>query len=429
MLFLPPRWGKSELVSRLLPGYALGRQPDCNLGIVSYGAELAEELSADARRIVLDDPYRDVFGDRYSADAGSTVELDRQSKAVNHWRVAGHRGGVRAVGVGGALTGRGFDLLDVDDPIKGREEADSELERDRLWKFFRGTLRTRLEPGAGILWTQTRWHFDDGAGRLLEAAEANPKVDQWEVISLPAIAEEDDLLGRAIGEPLDPFRFDLEELEALKANDEREFWAQYQQRPTPDEGDVFHRDWFQWEYPAPAVSRRAPLFQYWDTAHGKRNPQRKGDRSVCGTWRFEGNKYRLVHLWVGRPDYPTLKRTARELATAFRPQAIIIEDHASGQSLIQDLRQTALPVLPWKTRNESKLERAKAVSPLWQAGRVVISVSEQAAEVFIREHLQFPHGKYDDIVDMSSMALAHMAIWNHAGGSRIKQTSFRFAAA
>lgn len=430
MLFLPPRWGKSELTSRLLPGWALGREPDWNVGIVSYGAELAEELSADARRVVLDDQYAEVFGGRYAAEPGSSVEIDRQSKAVNHWRVAGHRGGVRAVGVGGALTGRGFDLLIIDDPVKGREEADSELERDKLWKFFRGTLRTRLEPGAGILVIQTRWHFDDLAGRLIEAASANPKTDQWEVISLPALAEDDDPLGRTPGQPLDPHRFDVGDLEVIKASDEREFWAQYQQRPTPDEGDVFHRDWFSWEHPVPPVSRRAPLFQYWDTAHGKRNPKRKGDRSVCGTWRFEGNRYRLVHLWVGRPDYPTLKRTAIELAAAYRPQAIIIEDHASGQSLIQDLRQTALPVLPWKTRNESKTERAKAVAPLWQSGRVAISVPKEAAEVFIREHLQFPFGKYDDIVDMSSMALSHMHIWNQGGRrSRPHYTDFRFAAA
>lgn len=428
MLFLPPRWGKSELTSRLYPGWILGKEPDWNVGIVSYGAELAEELSADARRIVLDDEYAAIFGRTYNPDAGSSVELDRQSKAVNHWRIAGRRGGVRAVGVGGALTGRGFDVLQIDDPVKGREEADSELERERLGKWYRGTLRTRLEPGAGILLIQTRWHFDDLAGRLLSAAAENPKTDQWEVVSLPALAEEDDVLGRVLGEPLDPFRFDLADLEVIRASDEREFWAQYQQRPTPDEGDVFQRGWFNWEYPAPAVSIRAPLFQYWDTAHGKRNPQRKGDRSVCGTWRFEGNRYRLVHLWVGRPDYPTLKRTAYELAAAFHPKAIVIEDHASGQSLIQDMRQTALPVLGWKTRNESKTERAKAVAPLWQAGKGLLSVPKEHAEVFIREHLQFPHGKHDDVVDMSSMALAHMAIWNAPTNTRLKQTNFRFAA-
>jgi hypothetical protein len=168
MVFLPPRFGKSELTSRRYPGWVLGRNPDWNVGIVSYGAELAEELSADARRVVISDEYGEIFGRLYSPDAGSSIEIDQSSKAVNHWRIAGRRGGVRAVGVGGALTGRGFDVCIIDDPIKGRKEADSETVRDDLWSWYRGTLRTRLEPGGGILLVQTRWHHDDLAGRLID---------------------------------------------------------------------------------------------------------------------------------------------------------------------------------------------------------------------------------------------------------------------
>ncbi len=431
MLFLPPRFGKSEITSRLLPGWVLGRNPDATFGLVSYGAELAEELSADARRVVLDDPFAEVFGVQYTPDPSSSVEIDRASKAVNHWRIAGRRGGVRAVGVGGALTGRGFNICAIDDPIKGREDADSELERERLWKWYHGTLRTRMEPGAGLLLIQTRWHHDDLAGRLQEAARENPKLDQWEIVVLPALAGEDDPVGRAPGEALDPERFDVADFESLRASDSREWFAQYQQQPTPDEGEIFKREWFHWEWPCPKVSQRAPCFQYIDTAHGKTNPKLKGDRTVIGTWRYEGNKYRLIHLYVGRPNYPTLKSIVLEGFLTFRPKAIIVEDAQSGQSLIQDLRnQTALPILPWKTHNESKKERARAITPTMAAGKVVISIPKEQAEIYIREHLQFPQGKYDDIVDMTSMAVAHLSIWmSPARTGRARLTTFRFVAA
>lgn len=407
MVFLPPRFGKSELTSRRYPGWVLGRNPDWNVGIVSYGAELAEELSADARRVVLGDEYGEVFGTTYQPDAGSTVELDRTSKAVNHWRVAGRRGGVRAVGVGGALTGRGFDVCIIDDPIKGRKEADSELVRDDLWHWWQGTLRTRIEPGGGVLLVQTRWHHDDLAGRLIES-----RAGRWEVVNFPALAEENDPVGRAVGEPLDPERYDAAAYAEIREDtDDREWWAQFQGQPSPDKGDIFERDWFHVE-PLPPGGNHLPCVQYWDTAHGKRNPKRKGDRSVCATWRVEGNRYRLIHLYVGRPGYHELKPLAIQLAATFNPVAVIIEDHSSGISLIQDLKnETRLPVLPWNTRNEDKAMRARAVAPTVQAGRAIISLPAQQAELFIREHTIFPHGKYDDIVDTTSMALAHLSIW------------------
>lgn len=425
MVFLPPRFGKSQLCSRHFPAWLLGRNPDWNVGIVSYGAELAEELSADARRLFISDEYAEVFGARYAPEPGSSVELDRSSKAVNHWRVAGHRGGVRAVGVGGALTGRGFDVLDIDDPIKGREEADSQITRDSLWKFWQGTLRPRMEPGGGILWVQTPWHHDEASARLAEVAS-----DKWEVIRLPALAEEDDPLGRAPGEPLDPLRFPVEELLALRDDPDgvsaRDWSAQYQQKPTPDEGDKFKRAWFQ---NVPDPEAEGQVLQYWDTAHGKANPKRKGDRSVCSTWRRERNKYRCIGLWVGRPDYPSLKRKAIELREHHHARAIIIEDHSSGQSLIQDLRNdTRIPVLPWKTGNESKEQRASAAAVYWEAGTAVMSLPEHLAQMVVEEHMHFPNGRYDDIVDSCSMAIAHLAVWNAPARRRVRLREFRAVA-
>jgi predicted phage terminase large subunit-like protein len=419
---LSPRFGKSELITRRFTGWTLGRHPDWSLGIISYGAELAEELSADARRVVMSDEYQAVFGKTYQPESDSTVELDRQSKAVNYWRIAGRKGSVRAVGVGGAITGRGFQICVIDDPIKGREEADNLTERDKLWKWYRGTLRTRVEPGGGILIVHTRWHHDDLLGRLEEH-----RPGHWKTINLPAIADEDDPLGREPGEPLDARRFDLDALADIKEDvGERDWSAQYQGKPTPDEGDVFKRDWFK------NVADPEPegkIYQYWDSAHGKRNPKRKGDRSVCTTWRRERNKYRLIGIWIGRPGYPELKKKAIELRERHKARALIIEDHSSGQSLIQDLRNdTRIPVLPWKTGNESKVERAKSITDEWETGTAVCSLPEHLFEAVVKEHLEFPNGKYDDIVDSCSMALAHMAVWNAQVRTHVTQREFRIVA-
>lgn len=335
IITLPPRFGKSELTSRRYPGWVLGRNPDWNVGIVSYSAELAEELSADARRVVISDEYKELFGSIYQPDKDASVEIDQQSRAVAHWRIAGRRGGVRAVGVGGSLTGRGFHVLIIDDPIKGRKEADSELIREDLWKWYRGTLRTRIEPGGGIILIHTRWHHDDLTARLLEH-----RADRWTVLHLPALAEDDDILGRRPGEPLDPIRYDAEALADIRTDtDEREWFAQYQGKPTPDEGDLFKREWFRWEKDPHDYSPDAPgnIFQYWDTAHGKRDPKRKGDRSVCTTWRIEGSIYRLLHIYAARPGYPELKKLVYRLRDSWRARAVVIEDHSSGQSLIQEI--------------------------------------------------------------------------------------------
>jgi len=421
IITLPPRFGKSELTSRRYPGWVLGRNPDWNVGIVSYSAELAEELSADARRVVISDEYTEVFGSRYQPDKGASVELDRQSKAVAHWRIEGRRGGVRAVGVGGSLVGRGFHVCIIDDPIKGRKEADSELIREDLWKWFRGTLRTRIEPGGGIILVHTRWHHDDLTAKLIEQ-----RSDRWKVLHLPAVAEDNDILGRIPGEPLDPVRYNTDALADIRSDvDEREWYAQYQGRPTPDEGDLFKRDWFRWEPDPHKHEPSAPgnVFQYWDTAHGKRDPKRKGDRSVCATWRIERGVYRLLHVYAGRPSYPQLKELVVSLRDHWRARAVVIEDHSSGQSLVQDLRSsTHIPVLTWRSRNESKFVRADAVTDVWESGVAVISCDKKIADEVVQEHLQFPNGKYDDIVDACSMGLAHMEIWNK---SRERRTMFR----
>jgi predicted phage terminase large subunit-like protein len=420
MVFLPPRFGKSELTSRRYPGWVLGRNPDWNVGIVSYGAELAEELSADARRVVLSDEYADVFGSRYAPEHGSSIEIDRASKAINHWRIAGRRGGVRAVGVGGALTGRGFNVLIIDDPIKGRKEADSELVREDLWKWYQGTLRTRLEPGGGILVIQTRWHHDDLAGRLLR-----DQAGRWTVVAMPAIAEDADILGRSPGEPLDPVRFDSDELAEIRADiSSRDWVAQYQQKPTPDEGSIFKRDWFRIESP---VERPGTIYHVWDTAFSERS---QADYSVCTIWRVEQTGYRLLHVFRDRLTYPRLKDQLYALASnpAWRPRGVIIEDIGSGKSLVQDIRnESRLPIITYRP-DRDKIARAHAVTHLFESGRVVITQAPWN-ETYLAEMTQFPSAEHDDMVDSTTMALSVIGVWNAPQVRRTVVRDFSFAPA
>ena len=375
MIFMPPRVGKSELVSRRFPPWVLGRHPDWNVFLVSYGAELAEELSADARRVVMDDAYQAIFGRKYEIDPGSTVELDRASKSVAFWRISGHRGGLRAVGVGGALTGRGADVLVIDDPIKGRKEADSKAYKEDLWRFYTGTLYDRVEPGGGIVLMQTRWAVDDLAGRLLlmdgEDEDTDERLlDKWDVLVVPAQAEEGmaDALGRVPGE-WRAGRFSEEKWRKIRANtirtSERDWHAKYQQRPLPDEGAVFHvPDDLRFE-DEPA-GYRGPRFLLADTSYGK---GQESDYSGIQVWQLEPNgTLGLLDFFEERLAFPDLKRTARRMYLKQGCAGGVIEDYGSGTSLIQEFqRESGMHIVPWRP-DRDKRARGFAATDVMRGG-------------------------------------------------------------
>lgn len=410
IIFLPPRSGKSELVSRRFGPWLLGRNPDWSIILASYGAELAEELSGDARRLVMSDEFGDLFGTKTALDPGEVVELERQRKSVAHWRIANHRGGFRAVGVGGACTGRGADCFIVDDPLKNRKEADSQLVRDDLWHWWQSTARTRLEPGGGIIWLQTPWHHDDGGQRLIQQMHDDPGADQWEIIRLPAVAEEDDPLGREPGEPLDPVRYDRAALDQIKATiGSREWAALYQCRPSPDEGTIFQRKWFTDNaYDADPEDAAGPIFQFWDTAHSRR---KDADFSVCTTWRLERTGYRLLDRFKARVDFPTLKAEVENYFTEKKAAAVVIETVGSGHGavLFEALkRETRLPLIPFKP-DRDKVARAHAVTPLLESGRVWVPRKTPWLSDYLDQMCQFPSGEHDDDVDSTTMALLYMS--------------------
>jgi hypothetical protein len=237
IITLPPRHGKSERASRWGALWYLRRHPDRRVVLASYGASLAEEHSQWVR-----DTIEAHSGQEDTEDLGLRVHPAK--RAIDRWQLTtnGRRapGGMVAVGVGGALTGRGADLLIIDDPVKNREDADSPTFRRKTWEWWTSTARTRLQPGGAVVVILTRWHEDDLAGRLL----ANNEKDQWEVLNLPAIAEQDDLLGRQPGEPLWPDQYDLEALNDIRSEvGTRDWLALYQQRPTAPEGAIWRWSW------------------------------------------------------------------------------------------------------------------------------------------------------------------------------------------
>jgi len=268
MVFMPPRHGKSELVSRRLPAYILGRLPDASIIACSYSADLAQRMNRDVQRIVDGERYAETFpGTRLYGANVRTVSQGSYLRNSDIFEVVGHRGVYRSAGVGGGITGMGFEFGIIDDPIKNREEAESLTYRESLWDWYTSTFRTRAEKDARILITLTRWNEDDLAGRLLNLAKGDPDADQWTVLRLPALFDgldpsPDD--PRQMDEPLWPNKYGPQALAGIRAAIGGYQWqGLYQQSPAAREGNRFKRAWFKFVDAAPADARRV---RYWDKA-------------------------------------------------------------------------------------------------------------------------------------------------------------------
>jgi len=397
---LPPRHGKSEKVSIRFPAWFLGRNPDKKVVQVSYGAELAEDFSRQVRSVIEGPEFQVIFGKtslRALTEDGAAVSVDPERRKLQSWDIGGRRGGLTAVGVGGALTGRGADLLIIDDPIKNSEEADSEVMRDKVWDFYTSVAYTRLHKGAAVIVMCTRWHEDDLVGRILEQNPGN-----WTVINLPAFAEDNDPLKRPVGEPLWPERFDAVALNDTKSVlTPRQWNALYQQRPTSAEGDVFQEGWFRYgRLPHPDEITRG--IQIWDTALTEKE---ESDYSACVTAYVTKDGLFIADVYRAHLNFPDLKQKMYNLhehwSNHFPISRVMIEDRVSGTSVLQALRkESALPVMPLDPLTEigkSKLQRAQAASGYVQAGRVILREGAPYLGDFMHEILSFPRGKHDDM--------------------------------
>src|ERR1700681_3711526 len=385
MIFLPPRHGKSLITSSLFPAWYLGRHPDHHVIFATYGQELSDDFGRRVRNSIVDQVHEAVF---------PNCRLSEDSSAAHRFNTI-KGGAYYAVGRGGPITGRGADLLLIDDPIKDREEANSETVRKALHEWFASVAYTRLTPKGAVIVIQTRWHEDDLAGWLLrEHASEN-----WDALSLPATAEHDESFRRE-GEALWPERFPLEDLNRKRQLVGGAAWASlYQQRPAAAEGAIFKRGWWRSYRELPEFFQ---VVQSWDTAFKK---GAESSFSVCTTWGVAENGYFLLSVWRGRVEFPELRRMLIALAEQWKPSAILVEDRVSRQSLLQDLKSaTTLPVLAVKVDSD-KLSRAQAVTPLIEAGKVFLLESAPWLADYIDELATFPTGNYDDAVDSTTQAL------------------------
>ncbi len=395
-VFMPPRHGKTIHISERFPAWYLGRNPDHQLILASYGAELAESNSRKVRNLLGSQRYP--FSVRVASD----------SAAANRW--ATNRGGiVVAAGVGGSLTGFGANCLLADDLLRSREDADSEVYREKTWGWWTDVAQTRLMPGGTIVLGGTRWHEDDVYARVLNS----PGGNEWHVINMPAIDE--------FGNALWPEWFDLDALGAIKEPMPPRSWAAlYMQNPQAEEGGMFKRSTFgiRWKDPLPKMNFTVLTI---DSAFktGIMN-----DYSALALWGMSNQKYFLIHAVHGRWEFPDLIRKITALNSEYHPNVILIEDAASGQSAIQQLKLTRMPIVPYKERG-SKESRAEAVTGIFESGRVVLPESAVWLDEWMDEHAGFPTSKHDDFVDTTSMALGYLSKKSGFGGRKLQPLDMR----
>ena len=407
MVFMPPRHGKSEKASKRFPAWFLGRNPAKQIIASSYNSDLASDFGREVKNILSSPEHGDVF---------PGVRLRQDSRASDRMNTE-HGGAYYAVGVGTATTGRGAHLGLIDDPFKDREEADSQNQRDKVWNWYRSTFYTRLMPGGAIVLIQTRWHEDDLAGRLLEQDGRIEDGGQWTVLDLPAIDKQ--------GKALWPEWYDVPALERIKNTiGAREWSALYQQRPQPDEGTFFQRDWLKEWDKKPEHLRIYGTSDYAVTDGG-------GDYTVHRIWGVD-EKDALYRLdgWRGQTAADEWIERKIDLIARYRPLAWFGEagviEKAVKPMLLRRMRERQVHCrLEWLPSIHDKATRARGFQARASMGMVFV---EPGADV--AEFLAFPAGKHDDEVDAASIigrALdqVHAAIVPVRDVSRNPSDSFR----
>lgn len=389
---IAPRMGKSEFSSYLFPAYFLGQDPSKKIIMATHTAGLSEDFGRRVRNLIDSDEYKELFP--------NTVVADDQ-KAAGKWST-GAGGQYYAVGVGGALAGRGADLFVIDDPHSEQDiKANSRATFDNAWSWFQTGPLQRLMPGGAIVVIMTRWSLIDLTGRLVDFTIKNPEAEPWEVVELPAILPS--------GKSLWPEQWPLDQLEAKKLQMDPRYWnAQYMQQPTSDMAALIKRtDWRVWEAEEPPTCEY--VIQSWDTAHEVKTTS---DYSACTTWGVWYNEEDnmspnliLLDAFKDRMTFPELKATALKHYNEWKPDACIIEKKAAGAPLIQELRRMGIPIQEFTpSRGNDKIVRLNAIADLFTSGKVWAPDRRWARDV-VEELAAFPAGEHDDFVDTTTQAL------------------------
>ena len=383
---MPPRHTKSEFASYLLPAWMVGRNPKLKIIQATHTGELAIRFGRKAKNLIDSEEYGKIFKTR----------LQEDSKAAGRWETA-QGGEYFAAGVGGAITGRGADLLIIDDP-HSEQDAMSATSMENAYEWYTSGPRQRLQPGASIVLVMTRWSTKDLTGLLL-ANQKEVKADQWDVVEFPAIMDHG---------PVWPEYWNQDELEKVKATLPVAKWnAQWMQNPTSEEGALIKREWWR-KWKSDTIPPLYHVIQSYDTAFMKKET---ADFSAITTWGVfypsedSGANLILLDAIKGRYEFPELRRKALEQYKYWQPESVLIEAKASGLPLTYELRKMDIPVMNFTpSKGNDKHVRVNSVAPLFESG-MIWAPEFKFAEDVIEECAAFPFGDHDDLVDSMTQAV------------------------
>lgn len=418
-VFEPPRHGKSEIISKYFPAWYIGTHPDHRVILASYEADFAATWGRRARELL--ENHGNLFN----------VEVSGTSKAAHRWGLDSRQGGMMTAGAGGPITGKGGDVIIVDDPVKNADDANSQSMRDRLFDWWKSTLYTRLEPDGVVIFVMTRWNEDDLGGRILDFTD-----EPWEILNLPAIAEEEDILGRKPGDPLWPERFPIERLNQIKGEVGDYWWnAMYQQRPAPLEGGLLKLDWIRyWSHDPNQIGtideNGNPIvglpthnehsnYQGWDLAISEKE---SADYTVSCTGKLDHHDRNIYVLdWTrDHIDFPTQVREVQRLWNKWSTSMVGIETNAYQVALPQQvLLNSNVPIREVK-RFQDKVTRITSRFVAFENGKVYLPLEHPLLPEFTKEYTYFPQARHDDMLDATELMLS-LCVSGRTGISVSKQ--------
>ena len=385
---MPPRHTKSEFASYFLPAWMIGKNPSLKIIQATHTAELAIDFGRKTKNLIDQPQYQEMFPTR----------LQEDSQAAGRWKTQ-QSGEYFAAGVGGAITGRGADLLIIDDPHKEQDLKGDGSAFEKAWNWYMSGPRQRLQPGGKIVLVMTRWSTKDLTGKLMES-QTDDSGDVWDIVELPAILPS--------GKPVWPEYWDIKELKKTKASIPVANWnAQYMQQPTAEAGAMIKRDWWQnWTKKDPPPIEYT--IQSYDTAFLKKQTADYSAITTWGVFNTEDTGYNIILLnaFKDRYEFPELRRMAYQEYLDHKPDAVIIEAKASGIPLTHELREMGIPVINFTpSKGNDKHVRVASIAPLFEAGKVWAPMHENFAQEVIEECAAFPYGDHDDYVDSTTQAL------------------------
>ena len=385
---MPPRHTKSEFASSLLPAWMIGRNPKLKIIMTTHTGELAVRFGRKAKHLIDSEEYQRFFKTR----------LQEDSKAAGRWETA-QGGEYFAAGVGGAITGRGADLLIIDDP-HSEQDALNLSALEKAYEWYTSGPRQRLQPGGKIICVMTRWNVKDLTGMLMQA-QKEAKADQWELVEFPAIMPS--------GKPVWPEYWKLDELETVKASLSLGKWnAQWMQNPTSEEGAIIKREWWK-KWDKDRMPKLEHIIQSYDTAFMKKETADYSAITTWGIFREDEDKppnLILVDATKGRYEFPELRRKALESYKYWEPETVLIEAKASGLPLTYELRNMGIPVVNYTpSKGNDKHTRVNSVAPLFESGIIWAPTHKEFAQEVIEECAAFPYGDHDDLVDSMTQAV------------------------